>query len=109
MLTLALLFSTIVVTSADQPAAEPRAPVIHATGTGRPSPRHPPVQAHLMARRAAEVVAVRNAGRQDGQGNLMFVRGFQYLQARTHADGSVEVTVQYQRTPVTSSVVRYVR
>jgi hypothetical protein len=104
-----LIYTAIIAAPILQPVVEGRPQIIQTTGMGRPSLRHPPAQACLMARRAAEVAAVRNAARADGQGNVMFVRGFQYLHSRTHADGSVEVTVQYQRQTTSAPVIRDVR
>lgn len=69
--------------------------VICATGTGYPPPRMKGVRAKLMARRAAEVVAVRNLATKLGYGRRATIRGFRYAATTYHADGSVEVVVEY--------------
>ncbi|HMQ16859.1 MAG TPA: hypothetical protein PKC49_12885 [Phycisphaerae bacterium] len=91
--------------SADPPAASESA-FIRATGIGRPPQGKPAPQAKLMARRAAEVVALRNLAAQlEGQalsasGGRMsartetLIRGFRDLAPRDLADGSVEITVE---------------
>jgi len=86
---------------------EPPAPaVIRATGIGKPPPGKPAAQARLMARRAAEVVALRNlAAKLHGQhvvagGDRLearteaLIRGFRYLEPRFLDDGVVEITVE---------------
>ncbi|NUQ50146.1 MAG: hypothetical protein HUU27_09550, partial [Phycisphaerae bacterium] len=87
-----------------QAASEPA--VIRATGIGRPPQGKPAPQAKLMARRAAEVVALRNLAAQlEGQalsesnGRISartetLIRGFRYLAPRDLDDGSVEITVE---------------
>jgi hypothetical protein len=80
--------------------------VIRASGIGRRPAGKTPAQAKLMARRAAEVVALRNlAAKLHGQGinddgdriearTEALIRGFRYLPPRELQDGSVEVTVE---------------
>jgi hypothetical protein len=87
------------------PDSQP-ADVIRATGIGRPPEGKSPAQARLMARRAAEVVALRNLVRKlhddevvgdDGTFTATtegFVRGFNYLPPSEHPDGTVEVVVE---------------
>lgn len=90
-----------------QPAAVDEAPaVIRATGIGRPPAGRPPAQARLMARRAAEVVAVRNLAAKvyghhvESSGGTQrttvrgLIRGHRYLPARVLPDGRVQVTVE---------------
>ncbi len=48
-----------------------------------------------MARRAAEVVAVRNLAGKFGLGRGATMRGFRYLPARLLPDGRSEATVEY--------------
>ncbi len=80
---------------------------VRATGVGRPPARLTGTQARLMARRAAEVVAVRNlaaklAGRShDCTGGNMptntmrtVMRGYRYVSAKELPDGTVEVVVE---------------
>lgn len=73
--------------------------VVLATGVGRPPAHLRGVQARLMARRAAEVVAVRNLARKLGFSRHTRVRGFRYLPARFLRNGWVEVTVEYRLAP----------
>lgn len=80
--------------------------VIRATGIGRPPEGKTPAQARLMARRAAEVVALRNLVRKLHDDEVVgddgtftsttegFVRGFHYLPPTEHPDGTVEVVVE---------------
>jgi len=71
--------------------------VIVATGYGRPPKRLQGARARMMARRAAEVVAVRNLARKLGFSHPVRIRGFRYAHTSYHADGSVSVTVEYRR------------
>lgn len=67
--------------------------VIQATGVGRRPPQMKDPHARLMARRAAEVVAVRNLSsemRHRGRD----LRGFRYVSYQTLSDGRIQVTVQ---------------
>jgi hypothetical protein len=85
--------------------------VIQATGIGRPPQGRSPAQARLLARRAAEVVALRNlatelaardrtaAGGRASTGTFRRttyaqLRGFRYLPPKYLPDGRVEVTVE---------------
>jgi hypothetical protein len=79
-----------------QPTADGRQPgaTVRASGIGYP-PRHMRgPQARLMARRAAEVVAVRNLTRTLGHGWSARVRGFRYVSTTYRPDGSVLVVVE---------------
>lgn len=49
-----------------------------------------------MARRAAEIVAVRNLARKLGLGRRSFLRGFRYHDPVYKDDGSVVVVVEYR-------------
>ena len=75
---------------------------LRATGIGKPSRGKSPVIARLMARRAAEVVAVRNlarklraptADRRTTTHLSATISGFRYLPPVYRPDGTVEVTV----------------
>ena len=72
--------------------------VVRATGIGYPPPRMKGAQARLMARRAAEVAAVRSLGRKLGLGSNARVGNFKYVAARYLPGGAVEVTVEAVRT-----------
>lgn len=69
-------------------------PILRAAGIGRPPPRLWGARARLMARRAAEVRAVRNLARKLGHGSRATVRGFQYRGTEYLSDGSVKVVVE---------------
>lgn len=73
-------------------------PAMVGQGVGRPSPRHAPAQARLMARRAAEVRAVHSLGLQATGQQSFFIRGFQYQYHGVRPDGSVVVTATFRRT-----------
>ena len=79
-------------------------PVLRAAGIGKPPPRLSGAQARLMARRAAEVRAVRNLARKLGHGGRATVRGFQYRGTEYFSDGSVKVVVECR---VCSARARY--
>ena len=88
-----------------QPVENPPA-VIRATGIGKPPQGRPAAQSRLMARRAAEVVAIRNLAAKvhgltvdptEGTGRMTTaarIRGFRYVSTRSLPDGRVEVTVE---------------
>ena len=80
--------------SVGQPGRHPPVRVIRATGVGYPPGRMSGAQARLMAKRAAEVRALRNLATKLGHGRHARVRGFRYLPARYRADGSVRVVVE---------------
>ena len=77
-----------------QPATRSPVRVIRAMGLGHPPPQMSGGQARLMARRAAEVRAVRNLAVKLGFGRRARVRGFRYTATRYRPDGSVEVVVE---------------
>lgn len=108
LFTLSLLACPLVVTQSPDPqtADSQLVDAIRATGIGRPPEGKTPAQARLMARRAAEVVALRNLVRklndeqvtgEDGTFTATtdgFIRGFRYLPPVEHPDGTVEVVVE---------------
>ncbi len=67
---------------------------VRATGIGHPPPRMKGAQAKLMARRAAEVVAVRNLAKKLGIESGERVSGFRYVVTKDLPNGKVEVTVE---------------
>ncbi len=67
---------------------------VQAVGIGYPPPRLPGVQGRLMARRAAEVVAVRNLAVKLGVGPRGRLPSFRYVATKHLLIGSVEVTVE---------------
>lgn len=83
---------------------------IRATGIGEPPPGRPSAQSRLMARRAAEVTAVRNLAAKlhdlpvdstEGTGRITTatcVRGFRYGSSRLLPNGRVEVTIEFPLT-----------
>ena len=76
------------------PAPRPAIVVVSAGGIGHP-PRHMRgVQARLMARRAAEVTAVRNLAAKLGLPPGARMGSFRYVSARNLPGGAVEVTVE---------------
>jgi len=97
-----------------QPVAATTPPVVvRASGIGRPPPGKSGAQARLLARRAAEVAALRNLlvrlqgwpARKPGraaiapaQGSL---RGYRFLPPKYLPDGSVQVTVELPVFPAT--------
>lgn len=96
----------VVFPAAPQPPMPETGRPLQAVGVGRPPPHMTGVRARLMARRAAEVVAVRELSRRwaasDGAprcGECLARRrtrvcGFRYVSARELADGRVVVTVE---------------
>jgi|GEM_PF-5480360 len=68
--------------------------VIRASGIGHPPRSMRGVRATLMAKRAAEVVAVSNLAKRLGYHNPAKVKGFRYASAKVRADGSVLVVVE---------------
>ena len=80
------------------PAGEGLAPMpaatVRAVGVGRPPPRMQGAQARLMARRAAEVAALRNLAAKLGLGPRAHLPAFRYVGTKHLPDGSVEVTVE---------------
>lgn len=90
------VFSVLMSVSLGQPPVLPTQTVT-AVGLGFPSPGRPAPQARLMARRAAEVGAVRNLYRKiDPTGRTQRVP-FRYVSVVHRPDGGVEVTVTAAR------------
>lgn len=74
-------------------ASPPRFQTITATGVGYPPPGKKDPQARLLARRAAEVVAVRNLRRKANRLGAT-VRSFRYVSSTRRSNGSFQVIVQ---------------
>lgn len=70
------------------------AAVVQAVGVGYPPPRLPTAQGRLMARRAAEVAAVRNLAGKLGVGSQGRLSTFRYILTKELPNGAVEVTVE---------------
>lgn len=68
---------------------------IRVTGVGNPPRNVSGAQARLMARRAAEVIAVRNLATTLGCSRRAVISGFRYASTTYRADGSVEVVVEH--------------
>lgn len=68
-----------------------------AVGIGHPPAHMRGAQARLMAKRAAEVRAVRNLATKVGHGRRTTIRGFRYLSTTYRTDGSVRVVVKYAK------------
>lgn len=113
LIAIMLVMGAATADSTSQPAA---GGVIRATGVGYPPGHMTGGRARLMARRAAEVVAVRNlavklSGRQPQTADVgstysrlnTTIQGFRYLPPRHLPDGSVEVTVEMSLTSASSS------
>ena len=83
-----------------QPPKKPHLGVVRAVGIGKPPRRMRGAQAKLMARRAAEVRAVRNLAIKLGYGRRATVRGFRYVSTEYLVDGSVRVMVEIPRSGV---------
>jgi hypothetical protein len=77
--------------------------VIWAAGLGLPPPGMSGAQARLMARRAAEVRAVRNLTVKLGYGRRTTIRGFRYVSTTYRSDGSIRVVVTYTRPQYSGS------
>lgn len=83
-----------------QPPKKPRPGVVRAVGISKPPRRMAGARAKLMARRAAEVRAVRNLIIKLGYGPQTVIRGFRYVSTEYLADGSVRVMVEIPRSVV---------
>ncbi len=68
-----------------------------AIGIGHPPPHMRGAQARLMAKRAAEVRAVRNLADKLGRGPRTTIRGFRYVTTTYRADGSIRVVAKYAK------------
>ncbi len=66
------------------------------TGEGRAPARATGSQARLMAKRAAEVVALRNLSKELGLASPASLSGFRDVSYKYHADGSVTATVEWR-------------
>ena len=95
----AQLLVMMVTVSGPLPAPAPQADVrvIRAAGVGFPPPRMGGAQARLMARRAAEVRAVRNLAIKLGGSRRTTIRGFRYVSTTYRTDGSIRVVVKYTK------------
>ncbi len=72
------------------------ASVVRAKGFGRPPAHLSGARARLMARRAAEVTAVRNLAAKLRLPPGSRIQGFRYLPPTYRPDGWVEVVVEYR-------------
>ena len=79
------------------PAPQTDVHVTWATGVGLPPPRRAGAQARLMAKRAAEVRAVRNLAVKLGYGCRTTIRGYRYVSTTYRSDGSIRVVVTYTK------------
>jgi len=68
--------------------------VTRAIGVGHPTPGLPASRGRLMARRAAEVRAVRALAAKLGYHGRATIRGFRYVSTTYRDDGTVEVVVE---------------
>lgn len=71
-------------------------PVVRAQGWGRPPAKYAGARAKLMARRAAEVVALRNLAARLNLPPGGVLRGFTWRPPTYHADGSVTIIVEWR-------------
>jgi len=90
-------FLMVCVTLGGSPGQGPlptSAAAVQTVGVGYSPPRLPGAQGRLMARRAAEVVAVRNLAVKLQLGPRGRLPSFRYVSAKHLPNGSVEVTVE---------------
>lgn len=102
MLATWLLIGPLLVANPSAPPASVNpspARVVVAAGDGRAPARMRGPQAKLMARRAAEVVALRNLTRELNLPASTVVKGFRFVSAIHHPDGSATVTVEWRHSP----------
>ncbi|MEK6674783.1 MAG: hypothetical protein AABZ47_03915 [Planctomycetota bacterium] len=78
----------------DPSGVTPQPVLQEAVGIGRPPARGSVAQRRLMARRAGEVVAVRQLARECSTPNGQVFRGFRYGSARTLSHGRLVVKVE---------------
>ena len=76
------------------PVPRPVIVVVSASGIGYPPRNMQGVQGRLMARRAAEVTAVRNLAAKLGMPPNTRIHSFRYVSARNLPGGAVEVMVE---------------
>ena len=107
---LMVLSAAALVAGASAAEGEPAAgdkPALRATGVGKPPPHMgQSAQARLMARRASEVVALRNLVARAGAGETTgdprtghtwtraFIKGYRVVSRKAHPDGSITTEVE---------------
>lgn len=94
-----LLLAPLWLATPDPQAVQTPPPAAHfvlVTGNGRAPARATGPQTRLMAKRAAEIVALRNLSKELGLASPASLSGFRYVSSAHHADGSVTVTVEWR-------------
>ncbi len=94
MLITIIIMSLTVGDTVHQNGSSPTTVTVRATGIGFPPAKGRAEQKRLMARRAAEVVAVRNLSAKLGPESSRHLPPFRYVSTQEHPNGSVEVTVE---------------